>query len=687
MKKNNIKKILALALNLIIVGSSAVGCFGGGGGNNSSSGGGQGDGPIVATEYGYETGIDFSKPLPLVENGIAQYDILVRADVDATVTAAVNEFNDYLADMTGVSLPIVKEGQGTVGDKYISIGATNASDEAGIDPSGIKWDGYLIKTVGDDFYITGNDEIRNDVNATSYQRGTKFGIYTFMERFMGVRWLTATYTYVPRPSADKTLTAYECDIVDEPEFEMRDWFGGDSYNYPEFFAHCKFFSGDTWDPTTGSGHNTNLYMNFNTVDPSDPDGRTLGETHPEYFTTHTNTHAPTREICPSNGVLADGTLAEGQSVASLFIDKIKACLEEDKETKKTEYFFIGHVDDRSAVCHCTTCDSRRAEIFDAGIWVMFLNLIEEHVNSWLMETQGREVKFLHFAYQYAERPPVVENEDGTYSPINDLVVCDPNVGSRIAAISANYNYAFSDPRQNEADILTMYGWSAVCSLFMIWDYQCNFEEFYWYFPTTHTLKDNLLLYKDMGVVFVMNQSTWNQPGIWFDVMRNYVSSRLFWNLNWNVTDLINEFIDLYYDAAAEDVKEVYKLFDDNYASYRMSMDTMAIAIFNSKTFLGTTYLKLEFLNRVLTKIDTTMAKVPQMTLTTGITPGELMIRLENIRITPMTMILRNYTSYYSEDTKLAYAKEYFDLCESHNIKFLGESTGRTLAKKKATYGL
>jgi hypothetical protein len=192
----------------------------------------------------------------------------------------------------------------------------------------------------------------------------------------------------------------------------------------------------------------------------------------------------------------------------------------------------------------------------------------------------------------------------------------------------------------------------------------------------------------MGVVWAMNQSTWCQEGVWFDQMRSYISCKMQWNINWDVDFLINEFLTLYYDAAAEDVKEIYKLFDDNYAMYRLTTKgSMWINIFNSTTFLGTTYLPLSFLNRVLTKIDTTIANVDTMTMTTGITNGQLKTRLEAIRITPMTMILRNYNSYYSEATKLAYAKEYFDFCEQFNIKYLGESSGRTFEKRKASYGL
>jgi hypothetical protein len=316
---------------------------------------------------------------------------------------------------------------------------------------------------------------------------------------------------------------------------------------------------------------------------------------------------------------------------------------------------------------------------------MLLNCLEEEINTWLMATQGREVKFLHFAYQYAERPPV-EEVNGEYVPINDLVICDENVGSRIAPISANYMYSFYDKNQNSTDLFNMHGWKAVCNLFMIWDYAANYEEFFWYFPNTHILKENLQFYKELGVVYMMNQSMWCQAGIWFDQMRSYISHKMYWNLGWSADDLINEFITLYYGAAAEEVKEIYKLFDDNYAYYR-SKGKVTISLFAGKAWLGTNYLKIEFLNRVLTKIDSAILSVDTKEMTHGITAGQLKTRLTNIRLTPMTVILRNYTSYYTEATKLAYAKEYFDIVDTFGFKYLGESSGRTTEKRKEQYGL
>ncbi len=629
----------------------------------------------VSNVYNYETGVDVTAaPLPLVENGVAKYQIVLQKDLPADVISAVSEMNGYIQDRTSVLLSTSVDNNQMPNGKFISIGDTSMAQMAGIKTDSIKYDGYRIQSVDGNLYIKAN-----------LDRGLKYGIYGFIERFIGVRWLTNKYTYIPEQT--QTLNAYPCNVVDEPVFQMREWLGGDITLSSAFRDKMRCYNGsDIWCQDVDSSHNTTQYVNPEHIDPSDPDGRKLGETHPEYFTTYTNKVAPTVELCFTNGITADGKLAEGQSVASLMIDKIKTFLIKD-EKRQIEYMMIGKEDDRRAVCNCETCEERRKEILDSGIWVMYMNVIEEEVNAWLRQEQNREVKFIMFAYQYTQTPPVVMENDGTYTPINDLVVANDNIYVRIAPIDADYTYSFADPRQSLFQKTIIYGWDAVADHFMIWDYQCNFVEYFWYYPTNHYLKENLQTYAEMGVVNIMNQSSYTQDNIWFDQLRSYVSSKLYWNLDWDTEYLINEFIDLYYDSAADAVKEVYRLFDDYYAALRMDGKLTVSILSETSPFLGGEIHEIAWLNRIVSTIDNAIVNVKEETLTTGVSVTEIQERLELIKLTPMRMILRNYTSYYGEETKKSYAIEFFDLCDKYGIVYLGETGIRSVATRKAECGL
>lgn len=666
-----IKRIFCVALSCALCFS--VGCADENGAENSDSSNVE---TTVSSVYNYTTGVDVTaSPLPLVENGVAKYQIVLQKDLPADVISAVSEMNGYIQDRTGALLSTSVDNGKTPNGKFISIGDTSMAEAVGLETDSIRYDGYRIRSVDGNLYIKAN-----------LDRGLKYGIYGFIERFIGVRWLTNDYTYIPEQT--QTLNAYPCDVIDEPVFQMREWLGGDITLNSAFRDKMRCYNGsDIWCKDVDSSHNTTQYVNPEHIDPSDSEGRTLGETHPEYFTTYTNKVAPTTELCFTNGITADGKLAEGQSVASLMIDKIKSFLVKDAEKREIEYMMIGKEDDRRAVCNCDTCEERRKEILDSGIWVMYMNVIEEEVNAWLREEQNREVKFIMFAYQYTQTPPVVTKNDGSYAPINDLVVANDNIYVRIAPIDADYTYSFADPRQSLFQKTIIYGWDAVADHFMIWDYQCNFVEYFWYYPTNHYLKENLQTYADMGVVNIMNQSSYTQDKIWFDQLRSYVSSKLYWNLDWDMEYLMNEFIELFYDAAAPMVKEVYRLFDDYYASLRMDGKLKVSILQETAPFLGGELHEIGWLNKIITTIDNAMLGVKAEDLKTGVSVGEVQERLELIKLTPMRMILRNYTSYYGEETKKSYAIEFFELCDKYGITYLGETGIRSVATRKAECGL
>lgn len=683
MLNRKIKNLLSFLL-IAIISVSSAGC------TDCSQGGGTSSGGVIDTSdvkaYDYTTGVNLSgEEYTLVNNGIAVYSILIPADVSDDVVSYVTELNDYFNDVTGTRLKVVKENpENSISGNYISVGNTQAARAAGIVTDDIKYDGFVIKTVSKNVYI-----------AARLEQGIQNGVYSFLERFLGVRWLTARETYIP---SSATVKIHECDILEEPRFQMRDWMGGD-YNNVAFAAHRRFYRGDelycndygSTHNTTDNANNTKIgYVKKVDVDPTDPEGRKLGETHPEYFSDLTNT-AKDYELCMTSGISEDGKLEEGQSVASLMIDNMKKSLANDSETKQIEYFMVGHVDNRNAYCKCETCEQRRLKYTDSGIWVMFINVIEEEVNSWLKEEQGREVNFVIFAYQYTYAAPVTKNADGTYTAISPLCEANDNVVIRIAPIDANFTYSYVDSRQEETALNAINGWASVAKQFMLWDYVTNYIEYYWYFPTTHYMKENLEVFENIGCVYAMLQSSYTQNTIWFDDMRNYIASRLFWNADWDVEFLMNEYIELFYGPVADDVKKVVGLFENHYNELRIEGKLEVSILSESSSFINRNYASeinpLPWLNKILRTIDNAIVAVENNADVSYNDAQTAIYKLEDVKITPMRMILRNYTAYYQEDSKTEFAIEFFDLVESHGIKNLGETSGRSVATRKAECGL
>ena len=713
------KRILKRLLCLALAGTMLLGCA-----CSSAKDPVGGNGNLQTEEtvvYNYDSGINYNgKCLSFIENGDTEYSILVPDDAETRVLKVAREIASYAVQMTGASLEIVKESN-YKGGKVLSLGDTSVFEESGIDVSDLKYDGYIIKTVGDNIIINANLE-----------RGVQFGGYTFLERFFGIRWLTITQTHIPDK---KEIKVYECEIIEEPNYQMRYYMTGGGWQSTSndkermFFEHMRYIddSGDEWCQDVGRNHNTSDshnvgggygYVNKYDIDPTDPNGGYLKDTHPEYFTDYTNTAAASHDICFTNGIDEQGNIKEGQSVASLVVDKMKKSLIKDVD-HKIQYFMFGHSDYANAICHCTTCDDRREQIKESGMYLMLANAVIREVNEWLMETQNRTVTIVIFAYHQSYDPPVEKKADGSFEPLSleggAKCIADENLFVRIAPISANYTYSFTSNRQDPTQLAAIHGWKAVGHTFLIWDYTVNFRNYLLYYANLHYLKENLRFYKEeLNAAYVMNQSSNTTPNMWNDDLKAYVASKLYWNFNWDVEFLMNEFLDLYYGDGADAVREVISIFEDVHAEHRNAneaflrvydatyetanweeryeLDQQKNKLFKNNLAAGTLlnppdYISIYALERMINTLDNAIEKIQS---NSGSSENATVIKnIKRVKATPMYMVLLGYEQYYSVDdkAKLAYAKEVFALIDEVGITRIGEGTGNMIANIKPSYGI
>ena len=712
--KHIFRKLLCIAL----AGISLVAC-GCSGLKTPTTGG---DLNTTATAYNYDSGINYQgKSLPFITNGQTEYSILVPDDAESRVLKVANEISSYALQMTGAKLNVVTDKNYKDGDKVLSLGNTSVFKKSGLDVSDLENDGYILKTVGDNVIINANLE-----------RGVQFGGYTFLERFFGIRWLTIYQTYMPET---KNITVYECEIIEEPNYAMRYYMTGGAWTSilqdknALYFDHMRFIGdyGEEWCQDVAANHNTSDshnvgggggYVNKFDIDPTDPDGRYLKDSHPEYFTDYTNTVAASHDICFSNGIDEQGKIKEGQSVASLIVDRMKRSLEKDTE-RKIQYFMFGHSDYGNAICHCLTCDDRREQIKESGMYLMLANAVIREVNEWLQQEQGRTVTIVIFAYHQSYDPPVQKTDDGTYEPLalesGVKCVADKNLFVRIAPINANYTYSFTSNRQDPTQMAAINGWEEVGHTFLIWDYNVNFNNYLMYFSNLHYLKDNLRFYKEnLNAAYVMNQSSNTSVNMWNDDMKAYVASKLYWNLDWDVEYLMNEFIDLYYGEGADAVREVINTYEDVFAEHRNNneaflrkydaeyetadwqkryeLDQQKNELFKNAIGSGSTlnppsYINIYTLERMINTLNNAIENIKN---TQGSAASETTIKnINRVKITPMYMVLLGYEQYYSVDdkAKLAYAKEVFALIDELGITKIGEGDAGLVANIKKSYGV
>ncbi|HOU09838.1 MAG TPA: alpha-glucuronidase family glycosyl hydrolase, partial [Clostridiales bacterium] len=130
--------------------------------------------------------VDNSPKMTLIDTGASAYVIVKGAAASPSENTAALKLRAYLQQISGVELPIVTDAA-PAAEKEIIVGRTNR-EGAGytVDRAALGDEGFIIKTVGAKLVIAGGEK-----------RGTLYGVFDFLEKFLDCAWLSADTTIVP----------------------------------------------------------------------------------------------------------------------------------------------------------------------------------------------------------------------------------------------------------------------------------------------------------------------------------------------------------------------------------------------------------------------------------------------------------------------------------------------------------
>ena len=177
----------------------------------------------------------------------------------------------------------------------------------------IKVDGYGLFVRGGNVYL-----------AAKTSRGLMYAAYCYVEKYLGVRFLTAKAEYVP--TSDMILP--EKDYVTNPDFAMRTYLVGDTFQEHADFDHIArtgvvdlFTEVDSAHGGQRKVYGRNCNHNFHLYCPFE----IYGNEHPEFYRFFYVNGAITPTIDITNGITDDGKLDETLdiSVAKIVIDEMK----------------------------------------------------------------------------------------------------------------------------------------------------------------------------------------------------------------------------------------------------------------------------------------------------------------------------------------------------------------------------
>ncbi len=474
-------------------------------------------------------------------------------------------------------------------------------------------------------------------------RGLLYAVCEFVERVLGVRFLTASSEYTPK-SDEIDLPE---DIFSCPDIGRRTFLTGSVYAHltdPDFAVKCRNLGYFTqYDEThggqdcvfgRGNVHNFHLYVPFTT----------WGNDHPEFYRfmyVNGSIH-PTIDI--TNGITDDGKLDESMdvSVAKIVIEELK---KEIDARPNVEVFNFTQEDGPYYY------DSERNRFFEAtykrsGILIRFCNVVIRALNDYVRETYpGRVVKLITFAYDYTATPPV-RYENGKPLPIDDTVVADENLIIQMAFFSNGYYYYFSG--YDRAVLNQIEGWAAVAKRFWFWMYDINYRSYLHFFDSFHNIKANVEGFKKIGVEYLLVQSSHDSVNNWQSNMRGYAYNKLMWDTSRSADALLGEYADLFYGPASGAVMDMIALFHRHYSTLVENGTDLMFGTRGNHEHVQNNPLSL--LLHAIAILEEGEKKICSADLTAE-EKHTYLGRLAQVKATPVLMIFEHYLEYYPDRTE------------------------------------
>ena len=447
----------------------------------------------------------------LFRNGKSDYRIVVSTEASASEQTAARELQQYLQQVSGVQLPITSDLKASGRSIYVGFNECVATLTGATRPEKDD-ESFTYRTIGKDLLIWGGS-----------QRGTMYGVFTFLERELGIHWLTPKCTVVPKKNEWKLprLNRSESPFI-----------GYRYSNYhvangaPEWSAHT--YENTKWSPVTNDYGNIEAYYGAHTMEWLVP-VKEFFATHPEYF-------------CMRDGKRYDGY---GQLCLSN-PDVLEICKTRIAQRMRQEpgyRIYSVSQNDNFRFCQCEKCAAIEQQYGGhSGLIVWFVNQVADAVKDEFPD------KYIGtFAYQYSRQPPT------GIKPRENVVI-------RLCSIECCFAHPLdAGCPQNEAFMRDLKGWADIAPHLFIWDYIVDYAQYMAPWPNFQVLGPNIRVFGDNKAIGVFEEAQYQSAGAEFDEMKAWTVNQLLWNPEQNVDSLVSIFIDGYYGKAAPQIKAYYNL--------------------------------------------------------------------------------------------------------------------------------
>ena len=472
-----------------------------------SSCGGDNSG-IAPTQSSSTTTENVLTPLTLSEGGNSEYVVVVSESATESEQYAASQFATYFHKITGVLLPFVydEDNERPMQEKEIVIGKTNREEEGEFDRKEFGDDGFVIKTKGEKLYIVGGEK-----------RGTLYGVYTFLEKYLGCRYFTDDCEYVP------TLPTVEIlPIEEDKQIPV--------ITYRDVYWQCYFPEDISVKQKLNGSQNRRI---------SEKKGGTI-----EY--------ASGLFVHTLGGLLGTGGMADAtpclsaEGVYETVLENVRKALEADPDGKIVS---ISQGDSLKR-CQCETCKMLE-EKHGSGMATVLL-LVNRVADA--LKDEFPDVMFDTLAYHQTLDPPKnLRANDNVIVRLCTILCCQnhPLEKCDIEFYDKNeedHAYAFAENLRQ---------WGELCDNLHVWDYTTDFNAYQTPFPDFWSIRENVRFYAENNVTGIFAQGNGNDVSGEFGELRAYLLSKLLWNPYMSEEEYyghMNDFLQGYYGEGWESIR-------------------------------------------------------------------------------------------------------------------------------------
>ena len=446
----------------------------------------------------------------LFKNGKSDYRIVLDRQASPSEKKAAEELQMYIKQISGAELPITDDATSKGRRIFVGFGSAVA-DITGAQKPEADDEGFTYRTVGKDLLIYGGA-----------QRGSMYGVFSFLEDELGVKWLTPKCTVVP---SMQKYALPRLDRSEKPALALRYDGHFAVEREPVWSAHNK--ENMKWNPTQNDYGNIEAYWNAHTMGQLLPSGEFF-EKHPEYFSLRDGKRIPNGQLCLSNPEV---------------LEICKTRLADVMRKNPLFRIYSLSQNDNFSFCQCQKCTAIAEQYGgQSGLMIWFVNQVADAVRDEFPD------KFVGtFAYQYTRQPPK------GIVPRNNVVI-------RLCSIECCFAHPLTAGcPQNQAFMNDMERWAEIAPHLFIWDYIVDYAQYIAPWPNFQVLGPNIEAFRKNKAIGIYEEAQYQSNGAEFEEMKAWVTTKLLWNPLLDTDSLVKVFIDGYYGKAAPMVMDYYRL--------------------------------------------------------------------------------------------------------------------------------